>query len=150
MVRFALVAVSVAGLASLGCGTALASDSTSLSPSAVGAAGQFELRLDEVDRIDRLFEVEVFGAPAGSTIFFAVSSAIAGERACPDNIAPVCVGLSEPVTLIEESRVDSDGEAWTYVPWSMAQGTGAMEVQAWTLDSAGTSWVSNALRLNVP
>ena len=150
MVRLALTAGSLPLLALAGCEDALASDRAAwLPPQAEGASGAFELRFDGMDRRDRLFEVEVFGAPRGATIVFAVSPAVDGERACPTDITPICVALAEPATVIEQARVDEDGEAWAYVPWSYAQGTGAVDVQAWTLDD-GRTWVSNGLRLTVP
>ncbi|MEX1364771.1 MAG: hypothetical protein AB1Z98_16710 [Nannocystaceae bacterium] len=112
------------------------------------ASGSFELLLDEVDRPDRVFEVEVVGAPPGADIVLVVTNASGGEVPCPGDIEPLCLTITGTEWSEQRSMTDDDGEAWWYVPFGAAGGDDVLGVQAYTISDE--PWVSNGLRLRVP
>jgi hypothetical protein len=112
------------------------------------AAGDFELFVDEVDRPDRVFGVEVVGAPAGADIVLIVTDASEAAPPCPAGLEPTCLTIEGEQVLELRSVVDEDGEAWWYVPFGAAGSDGRLKVQAFT--ETETPWISNGLRLRVP
>lgn len=112
-----------------------------------GASG-FSLALQERDRLYGTFEVEAFDAPAGADVFLAITPASAdGDEACPKVINPVCLALHDPISDVLPATADSDGEVWWTVPFGLADGVGAVDVQAYV--PGPTVWASNALRLHL-
>jgi len=116
-----------------------------LEDSSMSSRGDFELRLVDTDRRDRVFEVEVIGAPRGEEITFAFTEERSNTRACPMELEPRCLALSEPLEIVTVNRVDSDGEAWAYIPFPRSGQSTSVHVQAWT--TGASAQVSDALML---
>lgn len=114
-----------------------------------GADGTMTLVLEEIDRADAVLDVEVLGGPLRAPIVLAVAPAGDGPGACLEEIAPVCLHVGPELTGEKERRTDDDGEAWWSVPWGLAEGSGAVDLQAWAV-AGDEVWVSNALRVELP
>ncbi len=111
-------------------------------------AGDFRLELDEVDRSDRVFEVEVYGAPPGARLVLAVTDGDGEPGICPEDLEPTCLSIRGELALERRAVADEDGEAWWYVPFGAAGPDRELEVQAYTADDP--TWMSNGLRLRRP
>lgn len=121
-----------------------ADDTDAPGTGAEGADRTMLLVLEEVDRADALVDVEVLGGPVGVPVVLAIAPAAEGLGACLDEIAPVCLDVGPELADARSRRTDDDGEAWWEVPWSLAGGSGALELQAYAVVGAEV-WVSNSL-----
>lgn len=145
MTRISLVASFALLCAStMACEEAFA-DAHSQTVSVSGLTATYNMRVTEMDRRDRLVELDIYGGQPMSTLFVGVSHAPNAEANCVGR----CMALEEPLVSVTELRFDEDGEAWLYVPWSVADADRAFYVQAWSGDDASEG-ASRVLRVDLP